>query len=426
MTITDKISTEPVRALVLGVEHPRGAAVVRSLAKLGIRVDVADHLDVANDYSAYTAFWRGSRYIRDRCFLSEDQADVVSTLVKSGEKRGGLLVPTNDHYLILVSQHHAALSRVFTVTVPPWEILGPLMDKVEACRLAQESGIDVPRHFKPSTREELDRVLTNLDFAERAYLLKIRMWDMGAADARFTHRVAHAGTDAATVHARCEEIRKNTGEYPLIEEVVTGGADRCIGVSMIVDRSHEPVLAYCSRRIKLQLYSKGQFKHPYELGGAAYCESVHDPEAMELATRFVRHARYTGVITVELKRDSIDNRLKFIKADCRFIRATRLSTAIGLDMPTALYQLFSGANVERSYPRDYPEGVSWIYLEAYAASIWKNRRDISLVRELWDLAKRLRKVRAGAYFDWRDPSPSFIQALAVPRRLRLAGNHGKL
>ena len=74
---------------------------------------------------AYTAFWRGSRYIRDRCFLSEDQADVVSTLVKSGEKRGGLLVPTNDPYLILVSQHHAALSRVFTVTVPPWEILGP-------------------------------------------------------------------------------------------------------------------------------------------------------------------------------------------------------------------------------------------------------------------------------------------------------------
>ena len=81
------------------------------------------------------------------------------------------------------------------------------MDKVEACRLAQESGIDVPRHFKPSTREELDRVLTNLDFAERAYVLKIRMWDMGAADARFTHRVAEAGTDAVTVHARCEEIR---------------------------------------------------------------------------------------------------------------------------------------------------------------------------------------------------------------------------
>ncbi|MCH9052118.1 MAG: hypothetical protein IIA72_13730 [Proteobacteria bacterium] len=300
------------------------------------------------------------------------------------------------------------------------------MDKVEACRLAQESGIDVPRHFKPSTGEELDRVLTNLDFAERAYVLKIRIWDIGAADARTTHRVALAGIDATTVRARCEEIRKNTGEYPLIEEVVTGGAERCIGVAMIVDRSHEPVLAYCVRRLKLQVYAKGQFKHPYELGANAYCETVHDPEAIELATRFVRHARYTGAITVELKRDSIDNRLKFIKADCRFVRADSISTAIGLDMPTALYQLFSGANVERSYPRDYPEGVGWIWLEAYAHSLWMNRRDVSLVRGVWDLAKRLPKVRAGAYFDWRDPSPSFMQALAVPRRLRLARKRGKL
>ena len=93
-------------------------------------------------------------------------------------------------------------------------------------------------------------------------------------------------------------------------------------------------------------------------------------------------------------------------------------------MPTALYQLFSGANVERSHPRDYPEGVSWIWLEAYASSLWKNRRDISLVRDLWDLAIRLRKVRASAYFDWRDLSPSFIQALAVPRRLILARKRG--
>ena len=226
------------------------------------------------------------------------------------------------------------------------------------------------------------------------------------------------------MRARCEEIRENTGEYPLIEEVVTGGADHSIGVSMIVDRSHKPILAYCVRRLKLQLYTKGKFKHPYELGAIAYCETVRDPEAIDLATRFVRHARYTGAITVELKRDSIDNRLKFIKADCRFVRATSLSTAIGLDMPTALYQLFSGANIERSYPRDYPEGVKWIWLESYAYSLWKNRRDISLVRELWVLAKRLRKVSAWAYFDWRDPSPNFILALTILRRFRLLENAG--
>ncbi len=410
---TREIASPPIRALVLGTEHPRSAAVIRSFAKLGIPVDVADH------YSRPTALWRGSRYIRDRCLLSGNQTYVVNTLFKIGETGGGLLIPTSDHYLILVSQNHAALSKVFTVTVPPWETLRPLMDKVEACRLAREAGIEAPQHFKPSNTTELEQILTNLDFEERAYVLKIRMWDIGVADARTLRRVSPAGADATTVRAKCEKIRNDTGEYPLIEEVVTGGADNCIGVSMVVDRNHEPVVAYCVRRLKLQLYAKGRFKHPYELGANAYCESVYDPEAIELATRFVRHTRYTGVITVELKRDSVDKRLKFIKADCRFVRATRLSTAIGLDMSTALYQVFSGANIERSYPRDYREGVNWIWLEAYVYSLWKNRRDISLGRELWSLAKRLPKVQAWAYFDWHDPLPSFILVMTVRRRLKM-------
>ncbi|NKB56454.1 MAG: hypothetical protein GKS00_08970 [Alphaproteobacteria bacterium] len=412
------MNTSTTRALVLGSEHPRSAAVLRSLARSGIPVDLADH------YEPPTALWQGSRYVRDRMLLDEEPGRAVEMLIRRGKPEGGLLVPTNDHYLIMASRHHEALSKTFTVTVPPWDILGPLMDKVEACRIAREAGLEVPHHYRPSNAEELDRILADLDFEDRAYVLKIRMWDTGAADAQTLRRVAQAGSDAATLRAKCEAIRESTGEYPLIEEVVPGTADRCIGVSMIVDKNHEPVVAYCARRLKLQLYAKGDFKHPYELGANAYCESMHDPEAIELATRFVRHARFTGAITVELKRDAIDSRLKFIKADCRFVRATGLSTSIGLDMPTALYRIYTGVNTELPPQKTYPAGVNWIWLEAYAYSLWKNRRNISLTREVWDLLKRLRKVRSWAYFDWRDPLPSIILALTVRRRLKLLESAG--
>ena len=411
-TSTDARYGRP-RAFVLGTEHPRSAAVIRSLAKAGIPVDVADH------YSPPTALWRASRYIRDRHLLSEERADGIDALLRIGDAGGGLLIPTNDHYLIMVSQCHEQLSRAFTVTVPPWSVLEPLMDKLDSCQLAREAGIGAPRQFQPGNAAELDDLLAGLDFEQRAYVLKIRLWDIGAADSRTLRRVAQAGSGASTVRARCEDIRARTGEYPIIEEVVAGGADRCIGVSMVVDKSHTPVLAYCVRRLKLQLYAKGRFKHPYELGANAYCESVADPEAIELAARFVRHARYTGAITVEFKRDAIDERLKFIKADCRFVRATRLSTALGLDLPLALYHVFSGANVERQFPTDYAENVNWLWLEAYAYSLWKNRHDIGLARELWSLVKRLPRVRAWAYFDWRDPLPSLVLALTVRRRLKL-------
>ena len=76
-TSTDARYGRP-RAFVLGTEHPRSAAVIRSLAKAGIPADVADH------YSPPTALWRASRYIRDRHLLSEERADGIDALLRIG------------------------------------------------------------------------------------------------------------------------------------------------------------------------------------------------------------------------------------------------------------------------------------------------------------------------------------------------------
>lgn len=144
--------TAPAPAVVLGTEHPRSAAVVRSLAAAGIAVDVADHCRPS------TALWRGSRVIRRRHALVEDEDKAVAALLQIGAAGGGTLIPTNDHYLILASRHHAALSRVFTVTVPPWPVLEPLMDKVAARGLAEAAGIAVPRQWQPRDADELARI----------------------------------------------------------------------------------------------------------------------------------------------------------------------------------------------------------------------------------------------------------------------------
>ena len=89
-----------------------------------------------------------------------------------------MLIPTNDLYLILASRHHAALSTVFTVTVPPWPVLEPLMDKMAARRLATAAGLEAPPNGSRSDRGELAD-LGGLDFVDQAYVLKIRRWDNG-------------------------------------------------------------------------------------------------------------------------------------------------------------------------------------------------------------------------------------------------------
>ena len=406
---------ERPRALVLGTEHPRAAAVIRSLARAGIAVDVADHVAPA------TTLWGFSRLIRNRYRLPEAADAAVAELERLGADRGGVLIPTNDHYLIAAARNHERLSRLFAVAAPPWDVLGPLMDKVRCRALARAAGIEAPRQFVAANPGALDGVIAGLDFAAHDYVLKSRSWEAGAADQATERRVTQAGRDAESLRRRCLEILERTGALPVIEEVVPGGAEACIGVSMLAGRDGAVRLAHCVRRRRLQVYSRGGFRHPYELGANAYCESVHDEEAVALAAKLVRHARFHGVITVEFKRHAVDGRLRLIKADPRFVRATALSMALGLDLPLALYEDAAGVNRQSPDPTAYRDAAAWIWLEAYLASLWKGRRERPMGPELLALARRLPRLRAAAYFAWRDPLPAIARSGLVLRRALAAG-----
>jgi hypothetical protein len=146
---------------------------------------------------------------------------------------------------------------------------------------------------------------------------------------------------------------------------------------MVVDRAHTPVLTYGMKRLKLQTYSRGGFVHPYELGSNVYCESVRDEEAIEASARLVRAAGYYGVITIEFRRDSRDQRLILVKADPRFVRATSLSTALGMVSLRALSPIRGRPDQGRG---PCPEGIGWLWPTMYLESLWNNRADRPFAR----------------------------------------------
>ena len=199
-------------------------------------------------------------------------------------------MPGDDHFLILASKNFDRLSRYFTLATPPWGVLQRVIDRSQAYDLAQEAGVKTPRAFLPNDLEEMTQIISELDFKGHSYILKtpIEGLPIDVHTGRFTR---DGGPSAASMLESCEEIYSRIGQYPRIEEVVPGESDQSIGVSMVVDRNHEPVLWYCVRRLKLFLYSRNRAgTHPYELGGNVYCESIHDDEAVEAAKRFVRQA----------------------------------------------------------------------------------------------------------------------------------------
>lgn len=387
------------RAIVLGVEHPRGVAVVRSLGRAGVAVDAVDHVPSARGFS--------SRYLQGKYLVSPDTDQTLEFLESLSESKGNLLIPTTDHYLIFAATHYERLCQSFTVTSPSWDVVERLMDKPRCYKIARAAGIATPDFFTPNDAEDLRRVISELEFGEHSYILKTKLWSSGPADPATSRFSRDAGEDASTALERCQEIYSRLGVFPMIEEVVPGESDTCIGVSMVVDRNHEPVLRYCVRRLKLFLYSRRGFAHPYELGANVYCESTHDEEALDAAARFVRQAKFFGMITVEFRRSSADGTLNLIKADPRPVRATSLSTALGLDAPSALYRAFTGQKAEVA--ESYRDGVAWIWLTWWLKALWKNRRDRSVRRELLAVLRNMNRIRAFAYLDPLDPMPFLVE-----------------
>jgi predicted ATP-grasp superfamily ATP-dependent carboligase len=380
--------------------------VVRSLGRRGIVV-----IGVERDRAA-----RGlrSRYLERTVMVDDDPARTVAALEALAGGGDDLLIPTNDGFLALVSQHWERLARSFTITVPPWAVLQPVMDKPSCYRLGEAAGLRTPRFFAPRDVAELDQSLSTLDLVAQRYILSVRLPSDVPADLTTGRMTTVAGEDVAAVRTRCLDIAARTGELPIIVEVIPGRSDRCVGVTMVVAPDGVPLVVYCVRRLQLHLYAAdSRFVHPYELGANVYCESVRDDEAIEAATRLVRAAHFYGAITVEFRRDSRDGGLTLIKVDPRVVRATSLSSVLGLDVPQALYDAFTGSG--RPSARAYPERVAWMWPTWYGFTIWENRSRASLARQLWAVLRDGHRIRAFAYFSLRDPRPALPDAAPLMR-----------
>jgi predicted ATP-grasp superfamily ATP-dependent carboligase len=383
-----------LRAIVLGVNgHPRSVATVRSLARAGIPLVGVKTTTVTQE--CY------SRYLR-RPVVVEPREDELLAFLESLGSQGGVIFPIYDQYLRLVSMHAESLSKRFVLTTPPWEILNRVMDHERLYQIARRVGLDTPAFVRPRDEADLNSIIARLDFTNREYLLKTTP-AVGPAELLSGRATKVAGADPAAMRASCLEIFSRLGEYPLIAEVVPGEANQCYAVTMVVDRNQTPLLSYCTQRLKLQLYSRGGFVHPYELGSNIYCESVRDEEAIEAATRLVKATGYYGLITLEFRRDPRDQRLILIKADPRVVRATSISTALGMDTPTALYRLSVDGRLDA--PKHYPLGVGWLWEVALLESIWDNRDSQSMRKEMRAVARNFKRIDAFALFSLDDPLP---------------------
>ena len=100
------------------------------------------------------------------------------------------------------------------------------------------------------------------------------------------------------------------------------------------------------------------------------------------------------------------------------VRATSLSTALGLDVPGVLYDAFTG---QRQPARTaYPERVAWLWPTWCMLTIWQNRGRASMARQLVAVLRNAHRIRAFAYLSLSDPRPALTDAARMIQVWRAA------
>jgi predicted ATP-grasp superfamily ATP-dependent carboligase len=383
------------RVVVLGSDHPSSLGIIQSFGRMGASVAAVDHLPSARGFR--------SRFVTSRHVIGTTFEDVWHVLEEL-RPHGGIILPTDDHYLTAISQRAESLTSSYVVPVPSWDVMGPLLRRGRCFELAREAGLRTPTFHAFSDAAEMDAAIARLDPTRQYFVCRDDFSRPCVVDTAAVRSIKVSGPGLAAIGRDCHDVLARTGQIPVLMEILPGSSDDAIGVVTVVDRNHEMVLAYCLRRRTLATVDTGdRFVHPYDLGWTSHCESAIDPDAVAAARTFLRDVKFVGIAVVEFRRDARDGGLVFVKLDSRIDRAVAIGRTLGMDVPHAVYDVF----VQGTPPAlsAYPSGVQWVWLSRYVTDVLKNRHRIALAGELRTLLATARQARAFAYLGHDDPRP---------------------
>jgi D-aspartate ligase len=369
-------------ALVMAADY-RALGVVRSLGRQGIPVWVlkqGGHLVAAV-----------SKYVRRNVSWSAagDTAEVEQLLSLGAEHSldGWLLFPTDDHAVALISRHHQLLSRQYTVTVPPWELLRFACDKRLLHETAGKLGIPQPWTTWPRSREEL----ASLDCPFPVILKPATRFRPNTLAVPKAWRV----DNRSSLLERYDQATAAVGPDNLI-------------IQEILPRDESAQFSYAALcrngRVVASVAARENRQYPMDFGQfSTFVETVEEPELAQLSDRLLRAVRFDGLIELEFKRDTRDGLFKILDVNPRVWGWHTLAKRAGVDFPYLLWRFLHDQPVPSLRGRS---GERWIHLSGDIPAALQQLRHGRLT-----LREYLRSIKGPAeyaLFASDDPAPGVL------------------
>ena len=386
------------KVLVLGDDIRSFLAVVRSLGRSGLEVDVAWH--------PVDSLILKSRFVhRAHQLPPYDEADRTwkARFIDLVEReRFDLVIPCNDPAAIPLQKHRSELEpfgRIYLLEDSVWKTVS---DKLAMNERARAAGVKLPRECVVAQPSEANDVPATFHLP---VVLKPRSsFDLDSVGSRQKVQKAYSWEDFSHIlEGMCR-----SGPVAIQENFIGQG----VGVELLLDDG-EILLEF--QHVRLH--------EPLRGGGSYYRKAVPvTPALREAALALLRPLRYTA--TSPWSRFKVHPETGdwiFIEVNGRFWGSLPLAVAAGVPFPLALYELL--VEGRKSFPQGYRSGLCCRYLSGdvmwQMANLRANRADPTLATSPLKtvvgetLVNVLTLRERSDTLTWDDPWPGVVEAFRL-------------
>ncbi len=375
------MSLNKVTALVVG-GGLNALGVVRSLGQAGVTVCVMD-----TDHKSPAM---RSRYGIPRKVSTLEGLGFMAELKRLATELGSTVVLflTEEKTVATVSEYRSELPPSLRIRLPEHERLMALMHKQGFADLAEAMGAPVPRTVRLENLQDLP----NVACLNYPCVLKPseKNYEYGA---RFKKAYKVSSPDEMAMLYR--EIFPVLADM-VVQEWIEGQDSDIYFCLQYIGRNGELVASFPGRKIR---------SWPPRIGGTASCTAAweHEKELTDLSADFFRQVGFTGMGSMEYKRDVRDGRFYMVEPTvARTDFQEEVATVNGVNLPFFAYCHELALPVPQLKPTKSPQIWRETQIERWS-------KEESGITE--DKAFQKHKV-VDAHWRWHDPRPWFDNSIA--------------
>ncbi|WP_291982167.1 hypothetical protein [Luteitalea sp.] len=257
----------------------------------------------------------------------------------SGFEQRPVLIPSSDQFVTAIARYATSLRDAYVLS-PGAELQGLLADKQTQYGLAARHGMPMPVTAEVEAAADVETFGRQTTFPCLIKPKHFREWQRLPHDhACFDRKIAIAST-AAELLALYRAVEPYT-PHVILQEIIQGPDT--------AKRIYLAAYDASSRRIASAMFTELRCE-PVGFGPASVTEPVRDDETDDVCDQFLRAIGYVGICEIEMKRDTVDGRVKLIEANPRLSGSGDAAPYAGVDLCWLHYLDLIGQHVAPTTP----------------------------------------------------------------------------